>query len=92
MQTRASSSSGGPSCSFASQETSIDRDIDRLIKHLRLGDIGAIDIVGPQPKNCSTHEEPAAIVLKIKDATVSCRFLGRGILRYVREISKKYVF
>ena len=65
---------------------------DRCIRHLSQADIAAIDIVGPQPKKCSKHDEPAAIVLKIKDANVSCRFLGRGISRYVWEISKKYVF
>ena len=68
------------------------RDIDRCIRNLSQADIAAIDIVGPQPKRCSRHHEPAAIVLKIKDEAVSCRFLGRGISRYVWEISKKYVF
>ena len=67
-------------------------DTDWCIRNLSHADIAAIDIVGAQPQKCSSKHEPAAIFLKIKDATVSCRFLGRGMPRYVWEINKSYVF
>ena len=83
---------GGPSSSFASQETVKPLDISELVRSLSPADLAAVDFVGTLPKKCTVHEEPAAILLEIRDITIPCRFVGRGISRYVWEIRKDYVF